>query len=164
MYYSYIEVHPDELGEIQQDLELLPVFIDPDRPKSLANRIDLGKASEVIYFLVTGKSVRDGSKISMALLGQDVLKDDYESEPYLGYTYYLKPDQVQEVLAVLGNLSVKIVESRVESTNMVAEVFPGIWKKGIDIAIKYLVGEYNKLLEFYYIVASNRNAVIITIE
>lgn len=154
---TYIQIEANEFQILVKDLSLLPEFRVNPLPE-----LYLGFDAEIIYYLLTGKKEKSNSILSKAFLGHNALKkDDYWGEPFLGFVYYLTPNEIEETLKTIRKVLPEEFKLRISSDILFyRKLFPKFGYKNMEIARKNLVEKYGQMINFFQ-EANDKSKIII---
>lgn len=157
---TYLQINANELQKLFEDISLLPELRTNNLPE-----LQLGYDAEIIYYLLTGETKKINSILSKALLGQNILKSDYWDEPFLGLVYYITPDEIEETLKKLSEVSSSEFEYRINSDiSSYKKLFPKFGYKNIEIARNRLTDKYSQMIDFFQVAKNNSKIIILGIE
>jgi len=133
---------------------------DVDVDDDDASIIDLDKAWDGIFFLLTGNNIEHGHDHTNArILFSGQLIDESQDMGY-GPAHYLSPEQVAEVNDQIQAIAVADLKLQYDPKRMESlEIYPLIWDEG-DGAFDYLAAHFTSLQAFYLEAAKNGEAVI----
>jgi hypothetical protein len=121
--------------------------------------VDLDKAWHGIHYLLTGSAVPDESLASKVIWG------GADIGPNLGYgpARLLKPDEVKAIAQLLAATTPDNLRKRYKPKEMTNAVYPDVWEREGEDALKWVVDNYIKLVAFYKRAAERGQAVILAI-
>lgn len=155
------KISEEELAEILSDSSLLDAKVFPEDDSVPSGRIDVDKAWEAIFFVLTGYGSEEIDEVSppMAwLLESESVVDENRDMGY-GPANYIKPSQVKLLNAELEKVSVDDFKDRFDGEQMdEAGIYPEIWQE--DDALDYACENFMSLKEFYASAAAENKAVI----
>jgi hypothetical protein len=156
---NLLQVTPAKLEEILIDSSVLEDIFYTEESDHL---IDIDKAWEGIFFLLTGCSIAQlhdaKPPFSQALFSLQLVDEDQD----MGYgpAHFLTDEQVKEVSLALTSISIAHLKSRYnESVMMEKEIYPEIWNEGPQ-AFNFLYENFEKMKGFYKVASEKGNAVI----
>jgi hypothetical protein len=157
MIGSYYRVSEDEIKKFSGSQNALYEKLPEDR------QMDVDKAWDGIFFLLTGKSSNDFDMVEGPLkwivFPANEMDSGYEGSPY----FYSTINETQEVTDAFNKISNEEFKSRYDSKALTEnDVYPEIWDEG-DEALDYLFQNYINLKNFYNQAASENQAVIVSI-
>lgn len=180
MYASLVQISPSFLEQIKADPSLAQDAWD--EPVSL----ELDKAWHGLHFLLTGKAERHNASLSKAVMGgkrlEEVelpefwdelspeeqapyLEEIERDEVYLGYNYYLTPEEVKEIAEALSKISKDELKANFNpSAMLLSHVYPEIWDRDTSETLDYLVEFFEPLVIFYKDAATKGNAIFYKVE
>lgn len=154
---TYISITPKNLNWVRSN----PKRAMKNRPKG--HRLDIGVAWNGIHYLLTGDTDVDPKTKdprAMVVLGG---KPFAEIESVTGY--YLTPEEVQLVWAVLSTITDDELSQRYDPAAM-DDLYiypPRIWGRDGDKALGFLLANFGKLKGFFRKSAERDNAVLVYI-
>lgn len=122
--------------------------------------LELDKAWHGIHYLLTGSADPDGTAGSKAILGGE------DIGPNRGYgpAQLLMPDEVREIAKLLTSLSEDDLRRRYSVSDMSRlEIYPRVWERECDGALRWLLSYYPELVRFYQRAAERGRAVILAL-
>ena len=161
MVANYLRVSQAELEAYIQDSRKLENRVyredDPEDPKL----IDLDKAWEGLFFLLTGAALStvEHAKEPLSLILNTTLEIDPEQDMGYGPAMYNTIEQVIAISAALDKTTTDDLYNRYDGKKMTAlGVYPGNWDE--EDATEYLIENFDKLKGFYNNAVSEGEAVI----
>jgi hypothetical protein len=161
MVGNLFRVNPKELDEFLKDSSLLEEKVYAEDESSMDDMIDLDKAWEAIYYLLTGRPIAEiehaQPPMSWCMLSGHII--DEEQDLGYGPAHYITADQVKQLNNELDKITVDTLLKKYDGKKMnAAGVYPEIWD---DSESKDYVTEYfEQLKEFYQTAAKEGKAVI----
>ncbi|ABG58373.1 conserved hypothetical protein [Cytophaga hutchinsonii ATCC 33406] len=158
---KYLRVSQAELEAYLQDRSMLEGRIYSENIASDHNLIDLDKALEGLFFLLTGASQTTIEKatepLSLILTGTLII--DPEQDSGCGPVTYMTSEQVKRISAALDRVTADALYSRYDADKMMAlHIYPEIWNE--DDAIEYLIENFDRLKAFYNAAVSENQSVV----
>ena len=161
MIGNLLRVTKSELEEYLGNSSLLEERVYSEEYIEDPNLLDLDKAWEGIYFLLTGHSSSDFEEaeppLSLILFNGEVVDEDQD----IGYgpATYCSPEEVKEISDTLSKISSNDLQKKFEELkNQEPKLYPFSWDS--DDTFDYLSEYYVKMKEFYRLASENNQAVI----
>lgn len=161
MIGNLLRVSSSELETYIKNSSLLEERIYPEEYIEDPNLLDLDKAWESIYFLLTGCTSSNYEKAELPLsliLFNGILVDENQDMGY-GPATYASPREVQEISNALPEVIRENLRSKFESIKLKdSELYP--FNPDSEDMFDYIFEYYKKMKEFYHLAAKNDQAVI----
>lgn len=157
MRFTLVMVTPEQFTEIKSNEEALSKVIFDSKPDA---SLQVDKAWHGVHYLLTGKAYEAEGTLGQVILGGT------EFGPDLGYgpAHYLTPQQVEEISAALGNVSIEQFKSRYDPKVMMkAEIYPTVWDREGNEGLNWLVDSLQQLIKFYNRAASQKKGVVLAL-
>lgn len=165
MICNYLRVSIAELEEYIRDSSMLEVRIHKGFTEEDENLIDVEKAWNGIFYLLTGEpltSIEDALPPLRWILDAPQQVDSNQNLGY-GPAYFTTANQTSDVATALANITDKDFEKRFDGNKMSdLDIYPNIWAEG-DEALEYLKTYFYKLRSFYQKAAEMEQSVIVFI-
>lgn len=161
MIAKYLRVSQAELETYSKDSSKLEDRIYREDNAEDPNLINLDKAWEGIFFLLTGAGLSniEDAKEPLSLLLNTALEIDPEQDMGYGPAMYNTISQVKEISAALNIITTDDLYTRYDAEKMTAlGVYPEIWDE--EDAVEYLIEKFDMLKAFYNDAVSEQHAVI----
>ena len=161
MIGNLLRVSKLELDQYLENSALLEERVYPEEYVEDPNLLDLDKAWESIYFLLTGCTSSDfeNAEAPLALiLFNGTLIDEQQDMGY-GPATYCSPGEVNEISNALPDVNMENLRSKFESLKSSdAVLYP--FNPDSEDMFDYIFEYYSKMKEFYQAAAKNDQAVI----
>lgn len=161
MIGNLFRVSTKELDEFLKDSSLLEDRIYADDDSSLIDMLDLDKAWEAIYYLLTGRPISEMEHaqppMSWCMLSGHII----DEEQNLGYgpAHYITAEQVQQLNKELDKITTDTLRKKYDGKKMnAAGVYPEVWED--SESIDYVMDYFEQLKEFYQVAAKEGKAVV----
>lgn len=161
MVANYIRVSAAELETYLRDSSKLEDRVYREVSTEDHNLIDLDKAWEGLFFLLTGASLStiEQAKEPLSLILNTTLEIDSEQDMGYGPAMYNTMEQVKEISAALDIISTDDLYNRYDGKKMNAlGVYPQIWDE--EESIEYLIEKFDILKALYNDAVSQGQSVI----
>jgi Domain of unknown function (DUF1877) len=164
MIGNYLRVSEEELKEFLNDSSKLDERVFNESDEADPNLIDIDKAWDGIFYLLTGKTLDTYSEATLPLLWISFPPNEIDPDLDMGYgpACYTTPEQTKELSAVLNTITIEEFKSRYNGKLMMElDIYPQVWEneEGLD----YLVEYFTELKTFYKTAVENNQAVIVFI-
>jgi hypothetical protein len=173
MICRFVAVDADKFEELRDDADAALDYLyevgdagDPERA------LDVDKAWHAIHFLLNQSAYEGEGPAALVIFGAETIGEgggrdggsDGEA-PEEQIVRYITPSQVEEVAALLENISVEDLAEQYDPDAMEqAEIYPtGIWEEERQEAFDYVAEYYEQLVEFYALAAERGDAVLSSI-
>lgn len=161
MIGNLLRVSKTELDQYLENSTLLEERVYPEEYVEDPNLLDLDKAWENIYFLLTGCTSSDFENaegpLSLILFKGKLI--DEEQDMGYGPATYCTPEEVKEISIALPDINMENLRSKFESLKSSdAELYP--FNPESEDMFDYIFEYYSKMKEFYDTAAKNDEAVI----
>ena len=161
MIGNLLRVSQSELEEYLMNSKALEERVYPEEYSEDPNLLDLDKAWESIYFLLTGCTSSDFEKAKPPLsliLFNGTLIDENQDMGY-GPATYASPTEVKEIATSLPDIVRENLRPKFESLkSQESELYP--FNPESEDMFDYIFEYYSKMKEFYQLAAKNDQAVI----
>lgn len=164
MTAQYLRVSQEELEVYMKDSSKLKDRIYGEGADGDPDLVDLDKAWEGIFFLLTGASLAniEAAKEPLRLTLQTSLEIDPHQDFGYGPAMYNTVEQVKAISAALDTVNTDDLYRRYDAEKMTAlGVYPHIWDE--DDAVEYLIEYFDVLKALYNDAVSQGQAVIFLI-
>lgn len=161
MVANYLRVSQAELEAYIEDSSKLENRVYRDDNGEDPNMVDLDKAWEGLFFLLTGASLSniENATEPLSLILNTTLEIDPEQDMGYGPAMYNTIEQVTAISAALDIITTDDLYSRYDGKKMLAlGVYPEIWDE--EDAIEYLIEKFDILKAFYNDAVAERKAVV----
>ena len=163
MIGNYMRVSNDELEEFLADSSKLENRVyESEEPDP--NLIDVDKAWDAIFYLLTGKTLATSQEAAPPLAWISFPPNEIDPEQDMGYgpACYTTQEQTKELSEALGKINTEQFASSYDGKRMMElGIYPEIWDG--DDGLEYVTDYFADLKKFYKIAAANNQAVIIFI-
>lgn len=156
-----LQVSEKELEEILLDSSVLEEKAFPEDDSSPAGLMDIDKAWEAIFFVLTGHGLAEIDEVnpplSWLLMSDHVVDEDLD----MGYgpAQYITPAEVKLLNSELAKVSNDNFKDRYDGRQLdEAGIYPEIWQE--ENAMDYAVDYFEQLKAFYALASEKGNAVI----
>lgn len=161
MIGNLLRVSNAELQSYLENSGLLEERVYPEDYAEDSCLLDLDKAWESIYFLLTGCTSSDFEKAEPPLsliLFNGALIDENQDMGY-GPATYVSSEQVKEILKALPDLKKEELRSKFESLKYKdSELYP--FNPDSEDMFDYIFDYYKEMKEFYGLASENNQAII----
>jgi hypothetical protein len=161
MIGNLLRVSQSELEEYLMNSKALEERVYPEEYSEDPSLLDLDKAWESIYFLLTGCTSSDFEKakppLSLIMFNGTLIDEDQD----MGYgpATYASPNEVREIATSLPDIGRENLRLKFESLKSKdAELYP--FNPESEDMFDYILEYYSKMKEFYQLAAKNDQAVI----
>lgn len=161
MISTILRVSDAELKDFLEDSSLLEERIYDEDSDEDPDLLDLDKAWEGIFYLLTGTSTEEIENakppLSWAIVGDKVL--DEEQDLGYGPASYNTSAQVKEISEALNAFSTKDLIAKYDGEKMMEMgIYPEIWED--EDSLSFLTEHFESLKDFYNHASKNNQAVI----
>lgn len=162
MIQSYLRVDNDTLNAFIEDSSRLEDIIYRDDINDNENFLDLDKAWEGVFFIITGQSLADAVVEGAPLLGILMGPKEIDPDQDMGYgpATYVTAEQTKEIYNAIKDLTEEELSANYDPNRMAEEgVYPDIWQDD-ENALEYLLDYFNDLKNFYKKAVEQGEAVV----
>lgn len=163
MICNYLGVSKSELDRYKRDSSALEKRILDKYTQEDKNLIDIEKAWNGIFYLLTGEplsSIEDALPPLRWILDAPQQIDPNQNLGY-GPAYYTTISQTKDVALALAQVTDEDFEKRFDGNKMSElDIYPDIWAEGAE-ALDYLKVYFKNLKSFYQKTAEKEQAMII---
>ncbi|OOG18542.1 hypothetical protein BWD42_00720 [Sphingobacterium sp. CZ-UAM] len=162
MIQNFLRVNSETLNSFLTDSRLLRNMVYSKEAVHLNNLIDIDKAWEGIFFLLTGESIGTYDQASPPLSWLLVGPNDIDRNQDMGYgpATYTDIEQTRQIDLALQEISAAELTQRFDSIMMLEkDIYPTIWDD--ENALDYLLQYFEDLKAFYHMAALQHEAVIL---
>ena len=154
-------ITPAELAEyLDEDADTEEWIGGPDT-------ISLSVVWEDLLTLFMGSLERSEAPLARAILGNQCLDDPSlgeEPEVYLGYTYYLTPEEVSTVASEVLKISVEQLRDKLNTLILDDEGNVDLTKVDLNVDAEDILKEFETLRDFYESASQKGNAVFMSVD
>lgn len=164
MIGNYFRVSQEELDEFLKDSSKLEERVYNESEEADPNLLDVDKAWDGIFYLLTGKTLDTFDQAPPPLLWVSFPPNEIDPDLDMGYgpAAYTTPEQTKELNEALNNITNEQFKNRYNGKLMMElNIYPQVWE-GND-GLDYLSDYFTELKAFYNSAAENNQAVIIFI-
>ncbi len=164
MIANYIRVSESELEEYINSSDKLEKLFNNGEAQVSANFLDLDKAWEGLFFLLTGESLATSDEAAAPLSWVLLAPQEVDPGQDMGYgpALYSTPEQTRAVSDSLNQISVQDLKDRFNGKLMdELGIYPEVWEQPESSG--YLIESFESLKEFYNNAAATHQAVIMFI-
>lgn len=162
MIQNFLRVNSETLNSFLSDSHLLRNMVYSKEAIHLNNLIDIDKAWEGIFFLLTGESIGTYDQALPPLSWLLVGPNDIDRNQDMGYgpATYTDIEQTRQIDLALQEISAAELTQRFDSITMLEkDIYPTIWDD--ENALDYLLQYFEDLKAFYHMAALQHEAVIL---
>ncbi len=162
MIQSYLRVDNDTLNAFIEDSRHLEDMIYSDDITNIENFLDLDKAWEGVFFIITGQSLAEAVDKEAPLLGILMGPTEIDPDHDMGYgpATFTTAEQTRVIYNAIKDLTKEELSANYDPNRMEEEgVYPHIWQDDED-ALEYLLDYFDDLKDFYKKAAENGEAVV----
>ncbi|WP_343558605.1 YfbM family protein [Sphingobacterium sp.] len=162
MIQNFLRVNSETLNSFLTDSHLLRNMVYSKEAIHLNNLIDIDKAWEGIFFLLTGESIGTYDQALPPLSWLLVGPNDIDRNQDMGYgpATYTDIEQTRRIDLALQETSAEELTQRFDSITMLEkDIYPTIWDE--ENALDYLLQYFEDLKAFYHMAALQHEAVIL---
>jgi hypothetical protein len=161
MVGNYLRVSKEEFEEYMQESSKLEDRVYSEDNLEDKNLMDVDKAWEGIFFLLTGASlsnIEDAKEPLSLILNATEL--DPEQDMGYGPALYNTVEQVKAISAEMNKISEEDLKKKFHPEKMMElQIYPNVWDRGEE-ELEYLIDYYDILKEFYNTAAKEQQAVV----
>ncbi|MFD2554786.1 YfbM family protein [Sphingobacterium tabacisoli] len=161
MIQYYLRVDQKLLESFLQDSKALVDVVYSKKESDDYALLDLDKAWEGIFYLVTGSSLADAFTNELPQLPLLFGPSQIDPELDMGYgpATFTTPEQTKEMYNIIKDLSRDELTSRFDSDKMFEQdLYPDIWDD--ENALEYLLDFFEDLKGFYKDAVENNQAMV----
>lgn len=162
MIQSYLRVDNDTLNAFIEDSSRLEDIIYSDDVINNENFLDLDKAWEGVFFLITGRSLAEAIEEEAPLLGILMGPTEIDPDQDMGYgpATYTTTEQTRDIYNAIKDLTKEKLSAKYDPNRMAEEgVYPDIWQDD-ENALEYLLDYFDELKNFYKKAVQQEEAVV----
>ncbi len=162
MIQNFLRVDSETLDRFLADSRILSNTVYSKESIGLDNLIDIDKAWEGIFFLLTGESIGTCDQAIPPLSWLLVAPNDIDRNQDMGYgpATYTTIEQTRQIHLALQEISPEELRQRFDATTMLEkDIYPDIWDD--ENALDYLLQYFEDLKVFYQMAALHHEAVIL---
>ena len=162
MVQNFLRVNLETLNSFLTDSHSLSKMVYSKEAIHLDNLIDIDKAWEGIFFLLTGESIGTYDQASPPLSWLLVGPNDIDRNQDMGYgpATYTDIEQTRQIYLALQEISIDELTQRFDSATMLEkDIYPDIWDD--ENALDYLLQYFEDLKAFYQMATLHHEAVIL---
>lgn len=162
MIQQYIRVDNKTLNSFIEDSGRLEDILSKQDNTDNENFLDLDKAWEGVFFIITGQSFADAAVEEAPLLGILMGPTEVDPDQDMGYgpATYTTAEQTKEIYNAIKDLTKYELSANYDPNRMTEDsVYPVIWKDD-ENALEYILDYFNDLKNFYKKAAENGEAVV----
>ncbi|PUV24742.1 YfbM family protein [Sphingobacterium athyrii] len=162
MIQNFLRVNLETLNSFLADSSVLSDMVYSKETIHLDNLIDIDKAWEGIFFLLTGESIGTYDQASPPLSWILVGPNDIDRNQDMGYgpATYTNIEQTRQISLALQDISMEELSQRFDAATMLEkDIYPDIWDD--ENALDYLLQYFEDLKAFYQMAYMQNEAVIL---
>jgi len=162
MIQSYLRVDNETLNTIIEDSRRLEDLVFKQDNTNNENFLDLDKAWEGVFFIITGQSFADAALEGGPLLGILMGPTEIDPDQDMGYgpATYTTAEQTRDIYNAIKDLTKEELSENYEPGRMTEEgIYPDIWEDD-ENALEYLLDYFDDLKNFYKKAAETGEVVI----
>jgi hypothetical protein len=168
MICRFVAIEAERLDELRDDAEAaLDAMFEAEESGDEDRMLDIDKAWHAIHFLLNDSAYEGEGTAALVIFGGQTIAQDEPQDQEAGemIVRYLTPSEVEDVAALLADISVEELEGRYDPDAMEqAEIYPtGVWAEERQEAFDYVAEYYEQLVEFYEAAAERGDAVLTSI-
>lgn len=161
MIANYVRVSNVELENYRTDSSLFEERIDSDELVNDKNIIEVDKAWEGIFYLLTGHMLETADEVATPLRWILAAPQELDPEQDLGYgpALYTTIEQTKDISNALQSISESELRNKFNGNEMMEkEVYPTIWDD--EESLDYIMENLILLKDFYKKAAEENQAII----
>lgn len=161
MIGNYLRVTKEELENYLADSTLLENRVYDAENQNDNNLIDIDKAWEGLFFILTDKSVATAEEASAPLKWILTTQQEIDSDQDMGYgpATYTTIEQTNELANALNEISVDELRNKYNGKLMMEMgIYPNIWDN--NESLEYLIENFSTLKNFYNKASTENQAVV----
>lgn len=157
----FAPVSAEQIADFKEDPDELQNFLYPeDLDEEPAGQVDVEKAWHAIHFLLNGAAEPREGDVAPVIFGGEPIGEAMDFGP--ARVFY--PEQVKQLAAVLAGVGEAELRARyVPAQLTAADVYPGIWDRGDDEDLEYVINYYHTLVQFYTDAAARGDGAVLYI-
>ncbi len=162
MIQNYLRVDNDTLNAFIKDSSSLEAIVYGDDITNNENFLDLDKAWEGVFFIITGQSLAKAVEAEAPLLGilMGPLEIDPDQDMGYGPATYTTAEQTRVIYNAIKDLTKEELSANYDPNRMDEEgLYPDIWQND-ENALEYLLDYFDDLKNFYKNAVENGEAVV----
>lgn len=162
MIQSYLRVDIETLNNFIADSSRLEDIVFEQNNTDNESFLDLDKAWEGIFFLITGQSLAEAVGEEAPLLGILIGPTEIDPDQDMGYgpATYITAEQTKEIYSAIKDLTKDELSANFDPSRMAEEgIYPDIWEDD-ENALEYLLDYLDDLKNFYKKAVENGEAVV----
>jgi len=162
MIQSHLRVDNDTLNAFIKDSSRLEAIVYSDDITNNENFLDLDKAWEGVFFIITKQCLADAVEEEAPLLGILMGPTEIDPDQDMGYgpATYTTAEQTRDIYNAIKDLSKDELSANYDPNRMTEEgVYPDIWQDD-ENALEYLLDYFDDLKNFYKKAAERGEAVV----
>lgn len=162
MIQSYLRVDIETLNNFIADSSRLEDIVFEQNNTDNESFLDLDKAWEGIFFLITGQSLAEAVGEEAPLLGILMGPTEIDPDQDMGYgpATYITAEQTKEIYSAIKDLTKDELSANFDPSRMAEEgIYPDIWEDD-ENALEYLLDYLDDLKNFYKKAVENGEAVV----
>lgn len=162
MIQSYLRVDIETLNNFIADSSRLEDIVFEQNNTDNESFLDLDKAWEGIFFLITGQSLAEAVGEEAPLLGILIGPTEIDPDQDMGYgpATYITAEQTKEIYSAIKDLTKDELSANFDPSRMAEEgIYPDIWEDD-ENALEYLLDYFDDLKNFYKKAVENGEAVV----
>ncbi|MBC7451002.1 MAG: YfbM family protein [Cytophagales bacterium] len=161
MIGHYLRVSKEELGIYLEDSSILEDRLFGEHEETDVNLLDIEKAWEGLFYLLTGKSLNNCEEAKPPLCWILNAANEIDVDQDLGYgpASYTTIEQTKEICDAMNSISVEELQQRYDGVVMMGlGIYPEIWDEAE--AVDYLIENFLLLKLFYNKASDDQQAMI----
>lgn len=161
MIGHYLRVSKEELDTYLEDSSKLEDRVYTENDQGDANLLDIDKAWEGLFYLLTGKSLNTCEEAIPPLSWILNSANEIDSDQDMGYgpASYTTIEQTKELSTAMDAISVEELKSKYDGVVMMGlGIYPEVWNEAE--AVDYLIENFLLLRLFYNKASDNDQAMI----
>jgi hypothetical protein len=155
----FVPVTEAQIALFKAEPEEVEAFLYPeDVDAEPEGQVDVDKAWHAIHFLLNGASGPEAGDAAPAIFGGEPVGGEMDSGP----ARVLHPAEVQALAATLASIDAAQLRARYVPEQLAeADIYPGIWDRGDDEDLDYVIENYERMAAFYAGAASRGDGVLL---
>jgi hypothetical protein len=162
MIQSYLRIDKEMLNNFIADSSLLEDIVFKQNNTDNENFLDLDKAWEGVFFLITGQSLAEAIEEEAPLLGILMGPTEIDPDQDMGYgpATYTTAEQTRDIYNAIKGLTKEELTANYDPSRMAEEgIYPDIWEDD-ENALEYLLDYFDDLKNFYRKAVVEEEAVV----
>lgn len=162
MIQSYLRVDNETLNNFIGDSSRLEDIVFKQNNTDNENFLDLDKAWEGVFFLITGQSLAEAIEEEAPLLGILIGPTEIDPDQDMGYgpATYTTAEQTSDIYNAIKDLTKEELSANYDPSRMAEEgIYPDIWEDD-ENALEYLLDYFDDLKNFYRKAVVEEEAVV----